>query len=270
MTISRMLRYLPIVCVVAFTIMISGCTGPNVATPTAEPSISALTPTPVVSTAPVATALPPHAPSAYFTTGKYGDSSKTVAFTDESLYSPTSWSWTFGDGFVSAEPSPVHIYKDTGDYQVSLRVTNAAGSDTITQTISIKATPTPEPGYATVLPTTVAPGNVQISAVYCQIKYADMNDTYFGSATQVSTSVPTVPAGASVFHYSLKLTNNAWGTGHRINSIMIGTSGFSLVSVDPVLPTSLINPGSDITLDLTIHAPSSAYAGPLAIVIIPS
>jgi PKD repeat protein len=54
----------------------------------------------------------------------------TIGFTDESAGMPVSWLWGFGDGATSAEKDPVHTYNSAGNYEVSLTVTNSAGSDT--------------------------------------------------------------------------------------------------------------------------------------------
>jgi PKD repeat protein len=53
-----------------------------------------------------------------------------VSFTDTSSGTPTSWSWTFGDGGVSADQDPVHVYTTAGQFAVSLQVTNEDGSNT--------------------------------------------------------------------------------------------------------------------------------------------
>ncbi|HYQ95590.1 MAG TPA: PKD domain-containing protein, partial [Candidatus Eisenbacteria bacterium] len=63
-------------------------------------------------------------------------------FTDQSTAgsSPiTSWSWSFGDGGTSADPSPSHIYLLPGSYTVSLTVGTACSQSTATK-----------PGYITV------------------------------------------------------------------------------------------------------------------------
>ena len=65
----------------------------------------------------------------------------TVTFTDQSTGSPTSWSWTFGDGGTSAAQNPVYTYNTTGAYTVTLTVTNAAGSDGETKTNYITVNP---------------------------------------------------------------------------------------------------------------------------------
>jgi PKD repeat protein len=52
-----------------------------------------------------------------------------VQFNDGSSGSPTSWSWSFGDGGTSTERNAVHQYTKTGSYTVSLTVSNAYGSN---------------------------------------------------------------------------------------------------------------------------------------------
>jgi PKD repeat protein len=61
-----------------------------------------------------------------------------VAFTDTSTGSPAAWSWDFGDGVTSTDRNPVHTYNDIGVYTVTLTVTSAYGSDTISQWHYIK------------------------------------------------------------------------------------------------------------------------------------
>ncbi|AKB78750.1 cell surface protein [Methanosarcina horonobensis HB-1 = JCM 15518] len=60
-----------------------------------------------------------------------------VAFTDTSTGVPTSWSWDFGDGTTSDEPSPTHVYSSAGTYTVKLTVTNANGENSKTDTIVV-------------------------------------------------------------------------------------------------------------------------------------
>ena len=52
-----------------------------------------------------------------------------VTFNDQSTNTPTSWSWTFGDGSTSTEQNPVHEYTAAGNYTVALTAANTAGSD---------------------------------------------------------------------------------------------------------------------------------------------
>ncbi|MEZ4925522.1 MAG: PKD domain-containing protein [Saprospiraceae bacterium] len=60
----------------------------------------------------------------------------TVRFSDQSQNFPDSWSWFFPGGIpgVSSEPNPEVVYSTSGEYDVTLIVSNAAGIDTILAT----------------------------------------------------------------------------------------------------------------------------------------
>jgi subtilisin family serine protease len=83
----------------------------------------------------------PVAPVANFSgTPTSGTAPLTVNFTDLSTNSPTSWSWTFGDGGTSTAQNPSRVYAAAGSYTVTLTATNAAGSDGETKTGYITVT----------------------------------------------------------------------------------------------------------------------------------
>lgn len=71
-----------------------------------------------------------------------------VTFTDLSKNGPTSWRWTFGDGGTSIDKNPVYTYNAAGKYDVTLNVTNSAGSDQITKPQFIDAEPAVLPPIA--------------------------------------------------------------------------------------------------------------------------
>lgn len=67
----------------------------------------------------------------------------TVLFTDQSIYNPTTWTWTFSGGSPASyngQNPPAVTYANPGTYNVSLYVSNANGNDTELKT-----------GYITVL-----------------------------------------------------------------------------------------------------------------------
>jgi|GEM_PF-2149318 len=70
--------------------------------------------------------------------------SEDVKFLDYSSYSPINWTWDFGDGTFAYEKNPIHTYKNTGNYSVSLTVMNLTSSDTLVKKnyISVLASPT--------------------------------------------------------------------------------------------------------------------------------
>lgn len=74
--------------------------------------------------------LPPAPVAAFTGTPTTGGAPLEVAFTDLSTGTPTEWLWSFGDGNLSAEQNPTHVYDLPGTYTVNLKATNAGGFDT--------------------------------------------------------------------------------------------------------------------------------------------
>ncbi len=66
-----------------------------------------------------------------------------VAFFDLSSANPTSWSWDFGDGQGSSQQDPTHTYGQGGVYSVSLAATNAFGTDSTQQQITVSLPTSP-------------------------------------------------------------------------------------------------------------------------------
>jgi parallel beta-helix repeat protein len=61
-----------------------------------------------------------------------------VRFTDTSIGEGiTGYEWDFGDGSTSTNENPTHIYKSAGEYTVTLTVSSATGTDTVTGTIVV-------------------------------------------------------------------------------------------------------------------------------------
>ena len=77
------------------------------------------------------------APEANFQVSTYLTCDGIINFTDNSLYSPTDWSWDFGDGNGSSEVSPSHTYSANGSYTVLLTVNNDYGQDTLSRVITV-------------------------------------------------------------------------------------------------------------------------------------
>ncbi|MBN9385182.1 MAG: PKD domain-containing protein [Chitinophagaceae bacterium] len=83
-------------------------------------------------------------PTAQFTSNlQVGCAPATIQFTDQSTPgqgSIVSRTWNLGDGQISSDPNPSHVYTQTGYYSISLNVTNSGGcsiSTTINRYIRI-------------------------------------------------------------------------------------------------------------------------------------
>ncbi|OFY05800.1 MAG: hypothetical protein A2W93_14850 [Bacteroidetes bacterium GWF2_43_63] len=109
---------------------------------------------------------PTIAPSCDFTaSATYACTGSTIQFTDMSLYSPSSWTWTFTGGTPASSPlqNPSVVYSAPGTYQVSLTVTNANGTDTETKTSYITIGPNSSPFMEDFGASLFAPTNWKLS-----------------------------------------------------------------------------------------------------------
>jgi hypothetical protein len=93
-------------------------------------------------------------PTARFTATTSG---LTATFTDASTGTPTSWRWDFGDGFTATDRNPSHPYVKAGTYTVTLTATNAGGSDTATQRVTVANPASPPPPPSEPPPATTQP-----------------------------------------------------------------------------------------------------------------
>jgi len=64
-------------------------------------------------------------------------SAQSVAFQDASTGGPTAWSWSFGDGSSSTLQNPNHIYATSGNFTATLTVSNANGTNNVSQHITV-------------------------------------------------------------------------------------------------------------------------------------
>jgi len=66
--------------------------------------------------------------TADFVTNPFPLQGETIQFTDRSSGSPSSWSWSFGDGTTSTLQNPTHAYAMDGTFTVELCVNGARGA----------------------------------------------------------------------------------------------------------------------------------------------
>jgi PKD repeat protein len=62
---------------------------------------------------------------------------QVVQFTDTSVGSPTSWHWDFNDASTSGVQNPSHAFSNSGSYNVTLVVSNAYGSNSISENVIV-------------------------------------------------------------------------------------------------------------------------------------
>lgn len=174
---------------------------------------------------------PTVAPTADFTADVTTTCYGTVRFTDQSVDIAQTWQWDFGDGTGSQQQNPVHTYTNSGQYTVTLIVTNTIGADTLVQTNYITVTSPAAPvitaplsvcvGTAATLASNSAPGdsvewydatgNVLLGTGNA-FTTSPLNATTSVQARQY-TPTPLVAAGPA---------NTAFGTGNYHNTTFEG------------------------------------------------
>ena len=78
------------------------------------------------------------APAASFTASTQNPAvNSLVLFADTSVGGPTAWSWDFGDGGVSSERNPTHVYRSEGVFTARLTASNPSGSASATLDITV-------------------------------------------------------------------------------------------------------------------------------------
>ncbi|MFZ1423005.1 MAG: PKD domain-containing protein [Saprospiraceae bacterium] len=99
----------------------------------------------------------------------------TVQFTDLSTNDPTAWQWTFPGGTpsTSTAKNPIIQYKAYGNFDVTLKVTNPFGNNTITFTKYINANEKPVASFSKV----VIERNIYLTNT---TKYGDIYEWDFG------------------------------------------------------------------------------------------
>jgi PKD repeat protein len=156
------------------------------------------------------------APKADFSAStREGGSPLTVQFTDKSTNSPTSWTWTFGDGSTSTEQNPTHIYLKSGIYSVKLKVSNFAGTNGLSRSGYIVVsnsgptptiTPTTQPTTVPTTSITTLPTTLRTTVPTTVITTIPTTQPTTVPTTDIPTNPPKADFSASVTSGTLPLT----------------------------------------------------------------
>ncbi len=152
------------------------------------------------------------------------------------------------------------------------------GSSTSTPSLAPPSTqptlaPTPSPTLApTATPAPTPTQSIEITGINLQVQYGGSDQGYFGAVSQSiaisnqPNQILTVNQGTQFFLY-FTLTESSTATrGDSINSVTVGTAGFTTVSVEPQVPIAF-SPGSSTQITVTLMAPQSSFNGPIQIVV---
>ena len=136
----------------------------------------------------------------------------TVYFTNQSKYG-TDYLWEFGDGEISNEFSPSHLYKVEGDYTVKMISSNRCGSDTIIKTVAVYLIPKLDFGSDTTI--VCGSGFIQfISKTSADVK--DWSWQFDGGTPDVSDQKNPLVFYNKIGTYSVKLTVHNSNGGNEL------------------------------------------------------
>ena len=178
----------------------------------------------------------------------------TVAFTDTSINTPTSWNWNFGDGSSSTEKNPAHTYISTGTYTVSLTTINSLGSNIFTRTNYINVA---------VIPVTNFAGTPTSGTVPLTVAFTDSSTNTptswnwnFGDWSSSTLQNPShTYTGTGTYTVSLTATNLAGSNAKTITNYITVTTASPIADFNGT-PTSGTAP---LTVQFTDNSTGSNF-----------
>jgi parallel beta-helix repeat protein len=155
----------------------------------------------------------------------------TVTFTDQSTpnsgqYAITAWDWNFGDNTPNSNvKSPVHVYQNAGNYDVTLTVTSPGGSDTETKTSYITSGSTPAATAAFTMTPGLGPSPLTVQFIDQTTGSPPFTYSWdFGDSSPVSTVQNPEYTYTNEGTYPVTLTiTNAGGQSVVSHNVIVGS-----------------------------------------------
>jgi PKD repeat protein len=136
-----------------------------------------------------------------------GNPPRTVQFTDQSTWQPTSWLWNFGDGTTSTLKNPSHTYTVSGLYSVRLTATNECGGDDTLRTNLINVNCNVKADFIARTPTTGMDSVVAFVDDFSTPQFYGTAYLWdFGDGTTSNTMYGVTHAWRTPGKYNVKLT----------------------------------------------------------------
>jgi gliding motility-associated-like protein len=165
-----------------------------------------------------------------------------VDFTDEST-GATSWQWDLGNGVTSTQQNPSTLYTNPGTYTVTLTVTNASGSQSLTKTNFITINDPPTPDFNS---------NITSGCFPLRAQFTDLSNP--GTGTIVSWSWNFGNGATSTLQNPLYIYTVS-GTFY-VSLTVTNSAGCSKTIVKP----AYISVSTGVTVDFTVSPPTKCKA----------
>jgi len=175
----------------------------------------------------------------------------SIAFTDLSTNTPTTWAWDFGDGYTGSIQNPTHIYTGVGSYTVTLEASNGGGSDTEVKVGYITVTPQKiiptADATVGVTPFTVSFGIIILSGDWVSFHWD------FGDGNSSDTKLPTHVYNTTGWHTVILTAVDSFGNTEVVRKpgfVRVGRISFSAT------PSESSTVPSDVFFTNTSAAPT--------------
>ena len=206
----------------------------------------------------------------------------TVNFTDQSIANNgviDTWQWDFGDGTLSTQQNPTHIYTASGNYNVSLRVRNSNGCfKTITRAQYINIMEKPKAGFTNSISNSCTPP-VSINFQNTSVGTGTLSYNWIfgdgGTSTQVNPTHVYSTSGVYTVRLIATNVNGCRDTITKVNVITVGNAQTRFTSPDSVCMTTNItinNTSTPVPASVswdfgdgttsTVLSPIKSYAAP--------
>ena len=157
---------------------------------------------------------------------------QTVTFSDASTGAPASWLWNFGDGFSSTQQSAQHSYNVAGAYTVTLTVSNATSSSTISHVIIVT--------QATFTTRSLVSASAQTNGVGGSVWRTEL--TLFNAGEAASINLIFIPGNGAILSHNIILGANQSVTYANALLDIFGLSGGAgAIAVESTSTTSTPN-----------------------------
>ncbi|MCG3156248.1 MAG: hypothetical protein DKINENOH_02871 [bacterium] len=178
-----------------------------------------------------------------------------VRFGDRSTGAPAVWLWDFGDGNTSSEQNPTHQYLTSGEYTVTLTVSNDCDTNTVSKQSYVTVVDTVSAKFSAEAVSGCAPVTVQFSDQSTGPVISWLWD--FGDSTTASEQHPAHTYTAAG-KYTVKLTvKNAAGW----SSTEVKTE-FITISALPKAAFAASVPAGETPLTVTFTDQSTGFPAP--------
>jgi PKD repeat protein len=145
-----------------------------------------------------------------------------ISFNSSASVGAVSYFWTFGDGFTSTLPNPVHSYANPGNYTVCLVVSSSL-PDTSTNPQGVKCPPCIDSVCQQVVIDALPGPPIPCVATVC----AGATETYCTSASGCSNYTWSVVGGTITGGQGTSCVTVLWGSGNPQGSLTLVATGCS-------------------------------------------